>query len=59
MLNLFKDFLTYPKGQRNGIIVLLFVIFLFALVPKLLPYFIRQNKYDFSQFEKDIEAFER
>lgn len=59
MLNFFKDFLTYTKGERNGIIILVFVIFLFMLIPKILPYVIEQKQYDFSRFIQDIEDFEQ
>jgi len=59
MTNFFKELLAFTKGERQGILVLLFVIVLLLLANVLMPFFINQKPTDFSEFSKEIEAFEK
>jgi competence protein ComEA len=59
MPNPFKELLTFTKGERQGILFLLVIIALLLLGNMLMPFFISQNPTDFSEFAKDIEAFEK
>ncbi len=58
-MSVFKDFLTYSKKDRAGIIVLLCILMVsitsFILIDNL-P--IPESEYDYSSFEKEIAAFE-
>jgi competence protein ComEA len=54
-----KGFLSYPKPERNGIIVLLLLIICLAAIKYFLPYWIRPDvKSDFATYQRDIAAFE-
>lgn len=59
---MFKNFLSsyflFTKKERTGIMVILFLILLFAFLPKLYPYFFKPKQYDHSQFEKEIAALQ-
>jgi len=57
--NFFKEYFTFSRGERNGIIVLLFIIMILIALPYLLEFFRQQKEIDFSQFEKDIKEFEK
>ena len=50
---------TFSKNERNGIIVLLLFIAILIAVDFYVESFSESNVYDFSEFEKEISAFER
>jgi len=56
-LSLFKEYFSYSKGERNGILILLFIlvglIVFYFFVEKLAP----KEQTDFSQFKKEIDEF--
>lgn len=58
MGNWLKNFFTFNKSERNGAIVLLFIIVLVLLSPFYLKIFSRKQKTDFSSFHNEITAFE-
>ena len=60
MPNPFKELFTFTKIERQGVFVLLLVIALLLLANILMPFFLQQNnKSEFEQFAKEIEAFEK
>lgn len=59
MLQKIKDYFSFSKGERNGIIILLVILLLVILVPFLYPYFIKKERPDLSAYKKEIENFER
>lgn len=54
-MRFFKDFFYFNKRERNGIIILLSLIFLTILLRVLLPQFYQTEQYDFTEFKKEIE----
>jgi len=48
---------SFSRTERNGIIGLLFVIFILILVGKLIPLFIPSEKYDFPKWEAEVNAW--
>lgn len=56
--NFFKDYFSFTKTERNGIIVLLVIIVVLLLSPNFLYLFKNDKKTDFSKFEKEINEFE-
>jgi competence protein ComEA len=51
-----SDYLNFTKKERTGILVLLFLVIFFITLPFTFPYFIKQNTYDHTGFEKAIAA---
>lgn len=54
----FKEYFHFTKGERAGTVILLLLISFILLITFLMPLFIRQDKVDFSAFEKEIERFQ-
>lgn len=57
MWNVIKDFFSYSKSQRNGIIILLWLIIFIIVLNGLLPKCIRKNSVDMLVYEKVINDF--
>ena len=54
----FKDYFTFDKRQRNGVVILLLLI-VFTVVARLsIPHFYQKNIIDNSDFEERIKIFE-
>ena len=58
MKQLFRDYFTFNRRERNGVFVLLSIIILLILYLSFSNYFFQKEKTDFSEFEKEIIAFE-
>ena len=56
--NFFKDYFTFTKTERNGIIVLLVIIVVLLLSPNFLELLKNEKKTNFSEFETKIDEFE-
>jgi competence protein ComEA len=54
-----KDYFSFNKRERNGIFILLIILMIVVAIPFVLPYLIPKGKTDFSQFKKEISAFEK
>jgi competence protein ComEA len=52
-----KDFFTFSKGERRGVLVLITLILLIILFNFLYPLFVSHQKYDHSAFDKEVKAF--
>ncbi len=59
MLNFLKEYFSFSRGERNGIVVLLFIIVILIALPHLIEFFRQRKEIDFSQFQKEIEEFEK
>lgn len=57
MINYLKDFFGFSKKELNGLLVFCLLIFSATVAPIIYPYFIPQEKYDYSAFSKEIENF--
>lgn len=53
-----KDYFTFNKGERIGIITVITIIILVLALPYLFKYKVKSNKDEFDRFVKDIEQFE-
>jgi competence protein ComEA len=54
-----RDYLTFNKRERNGIIVLLSIILLQILYLQIAPLFYQNKTIDFSEFDKDVKKIEQ
>jgi len=54
-----KDYFSFSKSERNGILVLIFFICTLLIVNGLLPYLQKNRVVDFSEFENEIQEFEK
>ncbi len=52
-----KDFLHYTRQERIGVISLLFLIIAFAILPRLLPLFFKQEKSSFTAYKEEVFQF--
>jgi DNA uptake protein ComE-like DNA-binding protein len=54
-----KDYFTFTRSERNGLVVLIIIILILIVVRLIIPH-IRQDKtYDFSEFQDEINEFEK
>lgn len=54
-----KDYFSFSKSERNGILVLIFLICILLIVNGLLPHLQKNRIVDFSEFENEIQEFEK
>jgi competence protein ComEA len=59
MNNLIKDYFTFSKSERNGLIILLSIVLILVLIHKFSWFFFNEGKSDFSKFEKEISNFQK
>ena len=57
MKQFIRDYLTFNKRERNGLLVLLIIITLLIIYLNISDKFITREKVDFTKFEKEIEIF--
>ncbi|MGB0887203.1 MAG: helix-hairpin-helix domain-containing protein [Vicingaceae bacterium] len=53
------DYFSFTRGEKRGIVVLMFIIFLLALANLSVDFLESKSKTDFSEFEKEIAEFEK
>src|SRR3989344_342817 len=58
MKNIFRDFFTFNKRERNGVFILLSIIAALVLYLNISSNFVSQEKVDFTKFEKEVQEFE-
>ncbi len=56
--NGFRSFFSFTKREYNGLLVFVLLILLVQFSPAIYSFFKKEEKTDFTQFEKEIEAFE-
>jgi competence protein ComEA len=54
---LFRELFNFSKKERAGIIGLLFVVFFLIVIGKLIPFFIHEDKHDFSKWEAEVNSY--
>lgn len=54
-----KEYFTFSKGERNGIIILLFLIVMFAIASKYTYLLKTDETIDFSEYEQKIDEFKK
>ncbi len=59
MSNFFKEYFSFSRSEKNGILVLLVIIIILLFIPKFL-YLTQKDEvnYDYSEFSKQIDEFE-
>ena len=57
MKNIFRDFFTFNKRERNGVFVLLSIICVLVLYLNISSRFVSQEPVNFDKFDKDVERF--
>ncbi len=58
MRNFLREYFSFTRTQRNGILVLLLLIVILLIVPYFIPFFFKHDEIDFSAFQKEIAEFE-
>jgi len=58
MKQLIRDYFTFDRRQRNGVFILLSIIFLLILYLSFSGYFFSKEKIDFTKFQKEVSDFE-
>jgi competence protein ComEA len=59
MKQFIRDYLTFNKRERNGIVILISIILLLLIYLNISDKFIKPDKVDFSKFENQIIAFNK
>ncbi|CAN5566515.1 helix-hairpin-helix domain-containing protein [soil metagenome] len=59
MKNIFRDFLTFNKRERNGVFVLLSIIGTLVLYLNISSKFINEQPVDFTKFDAEVKAFKQ
>jgi competence protein ComEA len=54
-----KDYFTFSRSERNGIIVLIAITFILIAARIAIPHIRKNVKYDFSEFQDEIAEFEK
>jgi competence protein ComEA len=57
--NFVKDYLSYSRRERNGIILLITIILIIIIAYLLLPFININQEFNLSEYESEIEDFER
>ncbi|HXR84541.1 MAG TPA: helix-hairpin-helix domain-containing protein [Hanamia sp.] len=50
----FKEYFNFTKKERHGIFYIVSIIFILIILPFLFPFFTKEERIDFSEFEKEI-----
>jgi len=53
----FREYFTFTRSERNGILVLLFIIIVLIVSLQVSELFFKRQKVDYSAFEKEIDNF--
>lgn len=59
MKQFLRDYFTFNRRERRGILFLLIIIALLLIYLSVSNYFFREEKHDFSSFEKEIKEFQK
>jgi len=59
MKQFFKDYFTFNKGERNGILVLVLILVIVIIIPYIMPLLVKKDTVDFTAFKKEIKSFEQ
>ncbi|MFK7903937.1 MAG: helix-hairpin-helix domain-containing protein [Chitinophagales bacterium] len=59
MKKFIKEYFTFSRRERNGVMVLLILIAITLVLPYTYPYLIPSEEIDFSEFEADVARFRK
>lgn len=59
MLRFIREYFSFSKGERNGILILLALMFLLIAAQYSVRYFAKTKTIDFSAFQQEIAEFEK
>lgn len=54
-----KDYFTFSRTERNGLIVLVIIIAVLIAAQVIIPHIRKNITYDFSEFQQEIDEFEK
>lgn len=52
-----REYFTFTRSERNGILVLLFIIIILLVSLQVIPLFFERTQVDYSSFEKEVDKF--
>ena len=55
-MSIFPEFMHYTRNERKGIFILILLILLLSVLPKSFPWFIKEKKVDFKQFDQFVAS---
>lgn len=55
-MNFFNNYFVFSNSEKKGIFIFVCVLFLMTLFYMVMPYFFINEKYDFTEFKKELEA---
>jgi len=55
-MNFFNNYFIFSNSEKKGIFIFVCVLFLMTLFYMVMPYFFINEKYDFTEFKKELEA---
>ena len=58
-MNFFNNYFVFSNSEKKGIFIFVCVLFLMTLFYMVMPYFFINEKYDFTEFKKELEAKKR
>ena len=53
-----KEYFNFNRGERRGLVVLLTLLLAFIAAGRLMPFFLPDASFDFTEFERTAQAFE-
>ncbi|MBN1184684.1 MAG: helix-hairpin-helix domain-containing protein [Bacteroidales bacterium] len=59
MKRFLKSYFTFSRSEKNGVIILLMIIIILLIIRVLLPNFINNHPIDLSEFEAQLDDFEK
>lgn len=59
MKEFLKDYLTFSQKEKRAVLYLVILLIIFLAVPFALPYFIKKEKIDFTQFQNEIAELKK
>jgi len=54
-----KDYFTFTRSERNGLLVLLSLIVVLIILRFTIPHLVKKRSYDFTSFEEEMSEFEK
>lgn len=55
-MNFFNNYFVFSNSEKKGIFIFVCVLFLMTLFYMVMPYFFINEKYDFTEFKKELES---
>lgn len=55
-MNFFDNYFVFSTSEKKGIFIFVFILFLMTLFYMVMPYIFTTEKYDFTEFKKELES---